>query len=251
MGYPRRRGVAFRLDDVLLAGVAAAIVVALIGRGHGADDARNVIRAKTIVAGAFRLPNPEEPGAAMLHLSDDGPASLTFHSSRGWFFSLGSDQQHGQSMAFHREDLSGHGSVLRVDESGSPSVNIRDLKTSMEMRLSAFGGSPRLSLSRESMSSLIVAGGGPEKGFPAVLFIKDGTEDLRLAIGASDEMTSLALLWEDERLRGQLWLGAAVPPGLYLYHGKSSEVFQVSLDPMDRPFIHLNDLRAGTTRTLP
>ncbi len=247
MGFARCRGVAFRLDDLLLAGVAAAIVVALIGRGHGADDARDVIRAKTIVAGAFRLPNPEEPGAAMLYISDDGPASLTFHSSRGWFFSLGSDHEHGQSMAFHREDLSGHGTILNVDESGSPRVTVADLKTSMEVSLSAVGGVPILKMVKASMASVILA----SFALPGIVFIKDGTEELRLLIWASDELTNLALLGEDNRVKGLLRMIGAAHPELSLHQGKSSDALQVGLDPMDRPFIRLNDQQTGTTRTLP
>ncbi len=251
MGYPRCRGVAFRLDDVLLAGVAAAIVVALVGRGHSAEDARDVIKAKTIVARSLYLAGLKKHGTAFLFVPEDGNAALMFQSSRGWSLALGSDREGVQDIAYYRkEGLLGRGSSFKVDESGSPSIKVGDLNTPMNLMLSTAAGAPSLKMGRESMASIIVAGAGPIIPFPVILFIKAGTEEVHLAVDASDSLSTLSVLGENDGMKGQLRMSGAAGPELSLPHGKSSQAVKVGLDAMDRPFIRLQDQKAGTSRTL-
>lgn len=250
MGYPSVRGIWFSVDIVLLAVATAVIAVFLMRNGHGAEEARVVIKAKTVMARAFRLRLPEEPGSALLYLRDDGPVSLTFHSSSGWFFSLQSDPQRRQDITFDREGRPGHESSLHVDASGSPWLAVADLETSMNLSLSAVRGAPSLNMGRAAAASIIVAGAGPNITFPAIVFLRTGTKSVRMSIGSSDEVTNLSLLGKDDGLKGQLGLDGVALPELSLYHGKLPPVVQVRLDPMHIPFIRLHDSQAGTTRTL-
>lgn len=252
MGYPRRRGVAFRLDDVLLAGIAAAIAVILIGRGHGAEDARIVIEAKTVVAGGFRLSGPENLGEALLYVRDDGPANLSFHSTRGWFLLLGPTPKGAQALTVFREDRLLTRADLSIDESGAPSLTVAELRSSIDLKSSGVGSGPSLSLFNEEMCSISVAGPSPRIPFPTITLLKPRTDSIRLSFGGSDALTGFFLPGEDDGVKSQLEFGSDGPPELCMFHRQNlPPVVQVGLDPMDRPFIRLNDPQAGTTRNLP
>ncbi|MHB1556771.1 MAG: hypothetical protein ACYC61_04730 [Isosphaeraceae bacterium] len=253
MGYPRRRGVAFRLDDVLLAGIAAAMAIILIGRGHGAEDARIVIEAKTVVAGGFRLSGPENLGEVLLYVRDDGPANLSFHSTRGWFLLLGPTPKGAQALTVCREDRPLTRADLSIDESGAPSLTVAELKSAIDLDVSAVSGTPDMALRNEEMSSIRADGPSPpEIPFPTITLIKPWTDSIRLSFGGSDALTGFFLLGEDDGVKSQLEFGSDALPELSFFHGQNpSPVVQAGLDPMDRPFIRLNDQQAGTTRTLP
>lgn len=252
MRYSSFRRVAYRLDVVLLAGIAAAIAVILIGRGHGAEDARVVIKAKTVVVGGFRLSGPENPGGALLFVRDDGPASLTFHSTRGWFLWLGPTPQSAQALTVFRENRPLNRADLSIDESGAPSLTVGELRSSITLTPSSASGDPTLVFANEEMSSIRVAGPSTKIPFPTITLLKPGTTDIRLMFGGSDALTGFFLPGEDDGMKSHLEFSSDAPPELSLFHGRNlPPVVQVGLDATDRPFIRLNDQQAGTTRTLP